>query len=209
MNNLNSDQLIEPIKNEVTAKAHQEANMIKALKEAEDIIKQAKIKALDMLNEAQREINDERNLFNQEMKLAARDFCLQLSERLRQQMILPIIKAKVRVTLKEPLFLQEVLTKLCVDCVKENVNNIDVLLSRELKITLSSFIQSAIFDHLEKNPSIRLKDEEGLEGFLLIKRDDNYVWDFRLDTVAKEIMRLIEPHLRKYFIIDFNAIEGK
>lgn len=201
MNNLNSDQLMEDLK--TITKAHQEANMIKqkALQEAKDIINQAEIKAVKLVNEAENKINDERDLFSKEMQLAARDFCLQLSERLRQQMILPIIKEKVRATLKEPLFLQEVLTKLCIDCVKENVNNIDILLSRELKITLSSFMQSAIFDHLEKNPSIRLKDEEGLEGFLLIKRDDSYVWDFRLDTVAKEIMRLIEPHLRKYFII--------
>jgi vacuolar-type H+-ATPase subunit E/Vma4 len=197
------DQLIERVKTQGIEKALEEGTRYKkaAIEEAEDIIRAAKIKAEIIIKDAKTQIDLERDLFTKETQLAARDFCLKLSERLRKQLILPVIKENVRATLKEPSFLKEVLLKLCVDYVKENPSSIDVLVPKELKITLSSFMQAAIFDYLDKNPPIRLIGEDGLDGFLLIRRDDNFIWDFRVKTVAEEIMRLLEPFLRKYFVV--------
>jgi vacuolar-type H+-ATPase subunit E/Vma4 len=197
------DQLIERVKTQGIEKALEEGARHKkaAIEEAEEIIRTAKKEALGIIKDAKAQIDHERDLFTKEIQLAARDFCLKLSERLRKQLILPVIKENVRATLKEPSFLKEVLIKLCVDYVKENPSSLDVLVPKELKITLSSFMQAAICDYLDKNPPIRLIDEEGLDGFILLKREDNYIWDFRVTTVAEEIMRLLDPFLRKYFVV--------
>lgn len=196
------DQLIERVKTEGIEKAKDErAHLLKAAeREAADIIASAQARAQDILQEAQRAIAKEKRVMASELELAARDFSLRLTERMREQMFFPIIKETVRATLKQPDFLKEVLQRLMVEYVKENPPNLDVLVPKELKVTLSAFFAGAVFDRLDKNADIRLIDEEGIEGFALIKRGEHYVWDFRVDTIALELMRLVEPQIRKYFL---------
>lgn len=130
---------------------------------------------------------------------AAQDFLLQFSHRLKEQLYFPIIKEQVRLSLHEPDFLKKVLQQLIVHFVESKASSVDIIVGKELRTTLGSFMASAIFDQLEKNPHIRLLDEEGLEGFILCNRKDHYIWDFRTETIAKELCRLVEPQLKKYF----------
>jgi V/A-type H+/Na+-transporting ATPase subunit E len=195
------DQLIERVKTESIDKAKAErADLIKqAEHEAQAIIQAAHAKAEALLRDTQAHINKEKKALARELELAARDFSVRLSERLREQMFFPVIKESVRATLKQPDFLKEVLERLIVEYVKENPCNLDVLVPKELRVTLAAFFAGAVFDRLDKNADIRLLDEHGIEGFALIKRGEHYVWDFRAETIALELMRLVEPSLRKYF----------
>lgn len=196
------DQLIERVKQDGLEKANKERDAIlqKAQKEAEAIIEAAKANAQKLLLDAKRHQEQERFALEKELELAARDFSLKLSEYLRNQMMFPVIKESVRLTLKEPQFLADVLKRLVVEYVKDSQSSIDVLVPKEMRTSLAAFFAGAAFDALEQNDNLRLKDENGLEGFVLIKRGENYVWDFRVETVALELMRLVEPQLKKYFM---------
>lgn len=203
MNNLESgiDQLIDRVKKEAIDKAKDDSlNLVKlAEQKAKTIIDQAKEDAHIMLEQARALINQEKRLMVSELQMAARDASVKLTEKLKEQMLFPIIKEHVRATLKQPDFLREVLQRLITECVKESPASLDILVPKELKTTLAAFFAGAVFDKLDQNSDIRLIDEEGIEGFALIKRGEHYVWDFRADTISLELMRLVEPSLRKYF----------
>lgn len=196
------DQLIKKVRTEALDKvAEERERVLKATEEkAQAIIAQAKKEASDIINDAKAFSDRERTKLRSELELAARDFSISLCERLKEQMFFPAIKKGVRATLKEPDFLKEVLKRLVVEFIKDNPSSLDVLVPKELKTTLSAFFASAIFDDLDGESDIRLVDEEGIEGFALIKRGEHYVWDFRTETISRELIRLIEPSLRKYFV---------
>lgn len=196
------DQLIGRIRGEALDKVELEREriIVEAKKEAAALIAQAKHEVFVLRKTACEEAEREREALAIELELAARDFCITLHERLRSQMFFPLMKEHVRATVKEPDFFKEVLMRLINTFVKENPCNLDVLVPKELKTTLAAFFASTIFEALEKNSDIRLQDEEGLEGFVLIRRGEHFVWDFRVDTIAEELMRLVEPSLRKYFL---------
>lgn len=195
------DQLIERIRIDAIAKAQHERDDIikKATADAHALIAKAKNDADILLSEARTQIAKEQRAMATELEHAARDFLVKLAERLKEQLFFPAIKEHVRITLKEPTFLKEVLERLIIDYVKTNPCNLDVLVPKELKTTLATFFAGAIFDALDKKCDVRLLDEDGIEGFALIKRGEHYVWDFRAETIAQELVRLIDPQLRKYF----------
>jgi V/A-type H+-transporting ATPase subunit E len=195
------DQLIKRIQNEAIDKANKEHDEIvrKAKRDAEEILDNARAQSEIILEEARAFVVNEKRKMTAELELSARDFALKLSERLKEQLFFPAIKESVRITVKEPSFLKEVLERLIVEYVKTNPCNLDVLVPKELKITLATYFAGAIFDSLDKKCDVRLIDEGGIEGFALLKRGEHYVWDFRVDTIAQELLRLVEPALRKYF----------
>ena len=195
------DQLIERIRREAIEKAQKERNEIlrKAEVDAQTIVDRAKTEAQHYLDDTRNFISKEKHKMAAELELSARDFIIKLNDRLKEQMFFPAIKENVRITVKEPGFLREVLERLIVEYVKTNPCNLDVLVPKELKTTLATYFAGAIFDDLDKNCDVRLLDEEGIDGFALIKRGEHYVWDFRVETIAQELIRLIEPSLRKYF----------
>lgn len=196
------DQLIERVKSEGLDKAAIAAAEIlkKAHNDAQNIMKLAHSQAEKLIREAKQQSIKERQALEIELRLAARDFSLKLTDRLRAQWWFPSIKESVRITLKQPDFLAEILKRLVLEYIKENPGSIDVLVPKELKTTLAAYLASHIFDQLDKKCDVSLKDEAGLEGFVLVKRGEHYVWDFRVDTVAEELMRLVEPSLKKYFM---------
>ncbi len=195
------DQLIDRIRNDAIDKAKRERDEIlkHAEADAHAIIEKARAEAQGYVDEARALVAREKRKMAAELELSARDFSMKLADRLKDQMFFPAIKESVRITLKEPTFLKEVLERLIVEYVKTNPCNLDVLVPKELKTTLATYFAGAIFDALDKNCDLRLIDEEGIEGFALLKRGEHYVWDFRVDTIAQELLRLIEPSLRKYF----------
>ncbi|HXW60809.1 MAG TPA: hypothetical protein VEK06_04640 [Myxococcota bacterium] len=203
---LGVDQLIEQVRSEALSKAEHDRERIidEATLKANQLLEHAKKEAQKLLDEAHDAAQKEREAMAVELELAARDYCRKLHERLRAQMFFPLIRESVRATAKEPEFLKETLLKLITSFVQENPVNLDVLIPKELKTTLAAFFASTIFDALEKNCDIRLQDEAGLEGFVLIRRGEHFVWDFRVDTIAEELTRLVEPSLRKYFMASLN-----
>jgi V/A-type H+/Na+-transporting ATPase subunit E len=203
MKNSNSgiDQLIERVRIEAIDKAKIECDemLAKAKIEAQKIIDHAQKKTSLLLKQAETAMNMERQKLFKELELATRDFIVEIDIRLREQMFFPVIKETVRANLKEPGFLKEVLEKLIIEYVKEEPSNLDVLVPKELRTMLAAYFAGAVFDRLDKKCDVRLLDDNGIEGFVLIKRGEHYVWDFRVETIAQELMRLVEPSLKKYF----------
>lgn len=194
------DLLVKPFRpSDIEALANSHDPIKSAHLEASAIIDAAHKKAAQIIADATQKSVDDQRKISQELEMAARDFSLKFSERLKEQFFFPVIRESVRATLKEPNFLREVLGRLIVAFVRDSKSSIDVLVSKELKTTLAAFFAGGAFDQLDKNADFRLIDEEGLEGFVLIRRGEHFVWDFRVDTIAKELTRLVEPSLRKYF----------
>lgn len=196
------DQLIERVKSEGIEKAERARDDIlkKAEADAKAMLDAARAKSEAYIEEAKAYIAKEKRKLAAELELSARDFSIKLTERMKEQMFFPAIKETVRITFKEPDFLKEVLERLIIEYVKTSPCNLDVLVPKELKTTLATFFAGAIHDRLDKNCDIRLLDEDGIEGFAILKRGEHYVWDFRVETVSEELMRLVEPSLRKYFV---------
>lgn len=195
------DQLINKLKKEVEEETFGKKEKIikEAQEKAQQIVEEAKMQAKLLLKEAQNLIHKEKVALAMEMELAARDFSLKLTERLKKQLFFPIIKKEARLTFKDPDFFKQMLKELLLEFVKTNSSNLDVLVSKEIKESMAAYLASSVFDELENNPPIKLLDEENLEGFVLLQKQDHYVWDFRVETIAKELSRLVEPSLRKYF----------
>lgn len=195
------DQLIQRVRSEGVEKAQNQSEEIidEAERRARAIIEDAHRNAQKIISDAMVSKSDDKRLLGRELEFAARDFSLKIGERLKEQFYFPNIRESVRATLKEPDFLKQVLSRLIVEYVRDNPCNLDVLVPKELKTTLAAFFASGVFDRLDNDCDIRLLDEEGLEGFVLIRRGEHYVWDFRVDTIAEELTRLVEPSLRKYF----------
>ena len=196
------DQLIDRIRKDAIDKSTSERDDIlkRAENDAQAIIEKARAEAERLVDDARSFVAREKRKMAAELELSARDFSVKLADRLKDQLFFPAIKENVRITLREPMFLKEVLERLIVEYVKSNPCNLDVLVPKELKTTLATYFAGAIFDALDNNCDLRLIDEEGIEGFALLKRGEHYVWDFRVDTIAEELLRLIEPSLRKYFM---------
>ncbi len=195
------DQLIQRIRKETIDKAHLERDEIikKAHTEANAIIEQAVNESKRLVAETSAHIAQEKRKLSAELELAARDFSLKLAERLKEQLFFPSIRENIRITVKEPGFLKETLTRVITEYVKTNAGSLDIIVPKELRTTLATYFAAAIFDNLDKKCDVRLVDEDGVEGFVLIKRGEHYVWDFRAQTISEELVRLIEPSLRKYF----------
>lgn len=195
------DQLIQRIRQEAIAKAQHERDDIvkKAHADAQAILDKARADAAKLVDDARTFAAQEKRKLQAELELSARDFAIKLNERLKEQMLFPAIKESVRITVKEPTFLKETLERLIVEYVKTNPCNLDVLVPKELKTTLATYFAATIFDKLDNKSDVRIIDEDGIEGFVLLKRGEHYVWDFRVETISQELLRLIEPSLRKYF----------
>lgn len=195
------DSLIQRIKKDAVDKVHLEREEIlkKAHAEAKAIVDAAILKSEALVTQTNVYINNEKRKMTAELELAARDFSVKLAERIKDQLFFPAIRENIRITVKEPNFLKEILQRLITDYVKTNASSLDILVPKELKTTLATYFAGAIFDALDKKCDLRLIDEEGIEGFVLIKRGEHYVWDFRVQTISEELIRLIEPSLRKYF----------
>lgn len=199
-NRVGLDQLIEKVKKEVQEEAVAKSDLLikEAQSTAELIIENAKKQADSLIKEAQHFALQQKNNLSNELELASRDFYLKLNERLKTQLLFPVIKEQVRKTLKEPEFLKTVLKDLIINFVSSS-NSIDVLVSKEMKSSLSAYFACATFDHIDAVSKVTLIDEEGIEGFVIIKKQDHCIWDFRAETIALELSRLLEKDLRKYF----------
>lgn len=199
-NRIGLDQLIEKVKKEVQEEAVAKSDLLikEARNTAELIIENAQKQADNLLNDAQKFVQQQKNNLTNELELASRDFYLKLNDRLKTQLLFPVIKEQVRKTLKEPEFLKSVLKDLIINFVS-SANSIDILVSKEMKASLSAYFACATFDHIDAVSKVNLIDEEGIEGFVIIKKQDHCIWDFRVQTIALELSRLLESDLRKYF----------
>lgn len=171
-----------------------------AEKQAAAIVAEAKAKAEQLLTDAKKERERQRQQLEAELKMAARDFALRFSERIRQQVIEPVVSGPVQGVLEDPAFLRTTIQELCVAYAKSG-SDIELTLSPETRAKLEAFFTAELGRALGER-ELSLVDENGLVGFRLAKKGDSFAWDFSLDAVTSELLRLVDPALRRFFTLD-------
>lgn len=178
-----------------------------AEKKAAAIIADAKAKAEQLLANAKQERDRQRQQLDAELQMAARDFALRFSERIKQQVIQPVVAEPVKAVLDDAGFLQATLKELCVKYAESGAD-LEVALSPEARAKLEGFFTGELRRALGSN-EVTLVDENGLVGFRLAKKGDSFAWDFSLEAVTQELMRLVDPALRGYFKLDDDAQKAR
>lgn len=171
-----------------------------AEKKAAAIVAEAKAKAEELLAQAKQERERQKQQLEAELQMAARDFALRFSERIKQQIIEPVVSGPTKAVLEDPAFLRATLQELCVAYAKTGAD-IELTLSPETRAKLEAFFTGELSRALGER-QLSLVDESGLVGFRLAKKGDSFAWDFSLDAVTAELLRLVDPALRRYFTLE-------
>jgi len=192
------NQLIERIKGEGVAKAESErARMLEeAESKAASIIANARTEADALLREAKADAARIKQQAHSELRLAIRDFIADFAQRMRKQVIEPAATEKVRETVQRPEFLAETLKQIMTDYAAGKGARIEAVVSPEVEEQLGAYFVETLGEKLV------LKAERGLAGFRLRREDEGFSWDFTLEAIVSELMRLVEPTLRPFFSLD-------
>ena len=192
------NQLIERIKGEGVAKAESERSRIleEASAKAESIIASAEAEADALLDTARTQADMLAKQAQSELRLAIRDFIADFAERMRSQVITPAAVEKVEETLNRPELLGEILKQIIADYAAEKGGTIEAVVSPEMKEQLDAIFVDTLGERLT------LRAERGLAGFRLRRENEGFSWDFTLEAIVSELMRLVEPTLRPFFSLD-------
>ncbi len=170
-----------------------------AQQQADAIVAAAKQTAEDLLGGAKQERERLKQQLDAELAMAARDFVLRFSERVRAQVVRPVVNESVRGALSDPGFLQSALKELVVRYAEGGT--VEVAVAPELRQQLEGFFTQELARSLAGGKA-QLVDEQGLVGFRIIKQGESFAWDFSEDAVAKELVRLVDPTLKTYFALE-------
>ena len=196
-------ELIERIKEEgVTAgESERERILEEARNEASQILADAEQKAKTLINQAEAQSKATRKETESEMRLAVRDFLAGFQKRVKEQMIRPMIDARLAGTLSDEEFLGQALIEICRDYVSSGGSSIQVTVNSELRDKLGAWLSSRLAAEMEET-GISLESADGAKGFKLKRDGDGYVWDFTLDAISAELARLVEPSMRPWFDLE-------
>jgi V/A-type H+/Na+-transporting ATPase subunit E len=173
-----------------------------AQQQADAIIAAAKQTAEDLLGGAKQERERLKQQLDAELAMAARDFVMRFSERIRAQVVRPVVHESVRGALSDPGFLQGALKELVVRYAEGGA--VEVAIAPELREQLEGFFTGELARSLAGGKA-QLVDEQGLVGFRIVKQGESFAWDFSEDAVAKELVRLVDPALKTYFALEAGA----
>ncbi len=171
-----------------------------ANKEKEIIISKAKKEAEEIKNNSIKEYNAKKTEMDKELKISARDFVLDFSNKIKSFIIRPQVRKEIDSVLLDTKFMKSILKTIIQDILSKQNDSISVIVSSSIKKDISDFFHKKIINEIKEKNNIKLDFEDNLKGFKINKKDENLFWDFTVDTISAEISRFIEPHLIKYFI---------
>ncbi len=154
----------------------------------------AETRAAQIVAAAEAEVEAKRKQFDAELRLAARDFTLRFTERIKRQVIEPLIDRHVA----EALDSAGLLETLLVELVRNEATGGRLTVSPETRSALESRLKGELAQMVESG-AVRIQSEDGLSGFRLQRDGDAFTWDVTAETVARELSALVEPSLRDYF----------
>ncbi len=164
--------------------------------EANALVAEAEARAAEIVGAARREAESKRKQLDAELGMAARDFVFRFAERVKKQIIQPLIAEKAAEALNNPDVLKEVLSAL----VRERAGGARVTMSPETRDLLQSYFRHELARQLQGG-ELELISEDGLTGFRLEREGDSFAWDVTGESVARELSALVEPSLRQYLQI--------
>jgi V/A-type H+-transporting ATPase subunit E len=195
-------ELISQIQQEGISKIKEEReNIISSANEyANKIINNAEVKVKELYNTCEIECKQKKEDLNCELKMATRDFLLIFSKKIKTFIIRPAIKKQISNAINDIKFLKNCLKTIFKNILQDQNKNILIILNSSIKNDIIEFFSNDIFkDTLHKN-NIDFTFTNDCEGFQIVKKNDNLIWDFTIDTLTQEIAKIVEPSLLKYFI---------
>lgn len=177
-----------------------------AEQKAAAIVADAKGKADQLLANAKVERDRLKAQLDAELTMAARDFVLRFSDRIKGQVVQPVVDDAVQGALSDSGFLKSTLKELVLRYAATGAD-VELTVSPETRKQLEGFFTSELKGALGGR-EVSLVDENGLVGFRLVKKGDSFAWDFSKEAVARELVQLVDPALRGYFTLD-DASKGK
>lgn len=192
--------LIERIKDEGVSAGESERERIleQARHEASQILAEAQKKAEALVQTAKDQSKAMKRETESEMRLAVRDFLAGFQKRIKDQLIRPLIDARLADTLADEAFLGNALIQIWQDYINSHSGSIQVTVSHELRDKLGAWLSARLAREMEKG-AISLNSADGIKGFRLHRDGDGYVWDFTLPAISAELALLVEPSLRPWF----------
>jgi len=172
----------------------------KANVEGARIILEAKKEAEEIKNNFIKEYNEKKEEMNKELQIAARDFLLDFSNKIKSFIIRPQVEKEINGVLLDTKFLKNTLKSIIQDVLVKENDSISIIINSDLKKDVSDFFYKKIINEIKGKNNIQLEFEDNIKGFKINKNDENLFWDFTVNTISSEISKFIEPHLIKYFI---------
>lgn len=168
--------------------------------EGKKIISEAKKEAEKIKNNFIKEYKEKKIEMDKELQIAARDFLLDFSNKIKSFIIRPQVNKQIDTILLDSKFIKNILKTIIQDILAKQNDSISVIINNDMKKDISDFFYKKIINEIKGKSNIKLEFEDNLKGFKINKNDENLFWDFTSDTISNEISRFIEPHLIKYFI---------
>lgn len=163
---------------------------------AKAIVAEAEGKAQSIVAAAEAKAEETRQRMDADLAMAARDFTFRFVERVKKQVLEPLIKEKSAEALADPQVLKAALTAL----ISERAQGAQVTVSPETHAKLESYFKGELGQMLS-NGGLEIRSEDGLSGFRLQRSGESFTWDVTGEAVAKELAALVEPSLKKYLQI--------
>lgn len=171
-----------------------------AQKKADEIVEAAKKQAAEVLADAKRDRAKLQTQLDGELKMAARDFSMRMGDRIKAQVIRPVVADATRDVLSDEGFLKQAVHDVCVAVAKDGAG-VDVVVSPEMKAKLEAYLTGELQKALGSG-NVEVRDEHGLVGFRISPKGEGFSWDFTSDAVTRELSALVDPALRQYFTLE-------
>ncbi len=200
-------ELIAQLKQDGVAAGEKERLRIvdAAHEEAGKIVAEARREAAGLQAEAEDQAEELRRQLEAELRLVARDFMTSFRQRIRQQLIEPLVARETSSVVNDPDFLKEAIKELCVGFLSSGGESLQVIVPESRRQELEEYFLANLESALER-ADVKVTGEPGLEGFRLTRDGASYAWDFSLATIARELQALVEPSLREYFSLDAESV---
>lgn len=163
-----------------------------AEEQAKKLISDAQARAKEIIAAADAQAEAKRKQLDAELSMAARDFALRFAERVKKQVIEPLVTARVAETLDRGDVLKDALGAL----IGDRSGSAKVKVSPEIQSRLADYFEHELARSLEGG--LEVVSENGMSGFQLQRNGESFTWDVTGEAVAAELSALVEPALRKY-----------
>jgi len=130
--------------------------------------------------------------------MAARDFILEFKNKLKNNVILPVVESKVKDVFMQKKFLETCIKDICLESIKQDNCTIKAIVSSDMKEKLNIYFKSCLSKKIMEKSLPILEKQDGLLGFKLKIGNKNFVWDFTCKSIAYEIACLVEPSMQLF-----------
>lgn len=187
-------ELIDKIKKEGVENAEQEAEQIlsEARKKADEMIAEAEEKAKKLQDNARKDIRQQEIAGKEALIQAGRDVIISLEKKITD-IFDDIIRMNTEAAMKGKA-LEDIISAMVSEWVKQGSADIAVLLSAEDKKELESSLQKRLQDEIKKGVEIKVSDNLQ-SGFFIGEKDGSAYYNFSAVGIAEIISEYVNPKL--------------